>query len=217
MENSANTENWVMQDSEGRKPEDGKCVAPSKRLVPQWCPSGITKTQKRRLQKMSQRELAEKKEEEEWDYWFNCLQPMTRPEQTWQAKRLAKEEGCSWGDSSSEEASKVTPARGEDNLGSGDGNPESGNCNPELGNCHPDTGNRNPGKENDRHGEELVPMDVNMVFMVLAEFRVPTKDVTELALGAEHDMSEKPENLGSHMEHFLSEDTWTNTDQTHVH
>jgi hypothetical protein len=53
--NSANIENWVMQDS-----------------------GGITKTQKHRLQKMSQRELAEKKEEEERDYWFNRLWPMIK-------------------------------------------------------------------------------------------------------------------------------------------
>jgi hypothetical protein len=30
---------------------------------------------------MRQRELAEKKEEEEWDYWFKHLQPMTKPKQ----------------------------------------------------------------------------------------------------------------------------------------
>jgi hypothetical protein len=33
---------------------------------------------------MQQRVLAEKKEEEEWDYWFNGLWPMTKPKQTWQ-------------------------------------------------------------------------------------------------------------------------------------
>jgi hypothetical protein len=76
--------------------------------------------QKHRLQKMCQRELAEKKEEER-DYWFNRLRSMTSPEQTWREKWLTKEEGGSSG----EKASKVTPARGEDNLGSSDGNPES--------------------------------------------------------------------------------------------
>jgi hypothetical protein len=148
--------------------------------------------QKRRLQKMRQRELAEKKEEEEQDYWFNRLWPMTRPKQTWQEKWLAKEEGGSCGDSSGEDARKVTPARGEDNPGSGDGNQESGNCNPksgnynsELGNRNPDSGNNNLGKENDRQGEEPVLMDVNMVFAILVEFHAPTEDITELALGAE--------------------------------
>jgi hypothetical protein len=61
MENLANTENWVMQDSGSRKQEDGKGGTLSKRLAPQWCPRGIIKTQKCRLQKMHQRELAEKK------------------------------------------------------------------------------------------------------------------------------------------------------------
>jgi hypothetical protein len=64
-----------MQDSGGggRKPKEGKGVAPSKRRAPRWCPRGITKTQKHILQRMRQRELAEKKEEEERDYWFNMV------------------------------------------------------------------------------------------------------------------------------------------------
>jgi hypothetical protein len=81
--------------------------------------------------------------------------------------------------------SKVTPARGEDNPGSRDGNLESGNDNPEWGNRNLDSGDSDPGKENDRQGDEPVLMDVNMVFTILAEFCVPMKDVTELALGAE--------------------------------
>jgi hypothetical protein len=61
MENSANAENWVMQDSGGRELEEGKGAAPSKRPAARWCPRGITKTQKHRLQKMCQRVLADKK------------------------------------------------------------------------------------------------------------------------------------------------------------
>jgi hypothetical protein len=181
-ENSVNIENWVTQDSGFKKLEEGKCAAPSKRPAPRWSPRGITKTQKHRLQKMHQRELVEKKEEEERDYWSNRLRPMTKPKQTWWKKRLAKEEGCS---NSSEEVSKVTPTRGGDNPESGDGKPESGNCNLESGNYHsgsgnrnPDLGNSNPGKENDRQGEEL-------------------------ALGVERAMFEKPENSCAHMKPLL--------------
>jgi hypothetical protein len=190
-ENSVNMEHRVMQDSGGggKKLEGGKGVTPRKRLAPRLCPRGITRTQKWRLQKMHQRELVEKKEEEEWDYWFNRLQPMTKPKQTWWEKWLAKEEGSSSGDKSGEEASKVTPARGEDNPESGDGNPDSGNCNlesgPKSGNRNPDSSNSSPGKENDRQGEEPIPMDINMVLTILAEFCVPTEDVAELALHAE--------------------------------
>jgi hypothetical protein len=42
------------------------------------------------MQKMHQRELAEKNEEEERDYWFNHLRPMTQLEQTWRKKWLAR-------------------------------------------------------------------------------------------------------------------------------
>jgi hypothetical protein len=68
---------------------------------------------------MCQKELAEKKDDEERDYRINHLWPMTKPKQMWREKRLAKEEGCS----SEEEASKVTLARGEDKSELGDGNP----------------------------------------------------------------------------------------------
>jgi hypothetical protein len=67
-EDLANTENRVMQDSGGRKPEEVRGAALSNRTAPRWCPMGITKTQKCRLQKLHQRELAEKKEQEERDY-----------------------------------------------------------------------------------------------------------------------------------------------------
>jgi hypothetical protein len=81
----------------------------------------------------------------------------------------------------------------------GDGNPESGNCNPESGNCNPDTGNTNPCKKNGQQGEELVPIDVNMAFMIPVEFCALVEDVIELVLGAEHAMFKRPENLGPHM------------------
>jgi hypothetical protein len=38
---------------------------------------------------------------------------MTKPKQMWWAKQIAKEEGGNSGDTSGEEASKVTPTRGE--------------------------------------------------------------------------------------------------------
>jgi hypothetical protein len=45
---------------------------------------GVLPRQKKcRLQKMHQRELVKKKEEEERHYWFNHLWPMTKPKQTW--------------------------------------------------------------------------------------------------------------------------------------
>jgi hypothetical protein len=184
-ENSTNMENWVMQDSGGRKPEEGKGAAPSKRPAPWWCPRGITKTQKHRLQKMHQRELTEKKEEDERDYWFNRLCPMTKPKQTWREKWIAKEENGSSGDSSGEEEVEVTSAKGDSNSGSGNANPESGN--------------HNSGGKEDRREEEPTRMDVNMVFMILLEFHAPMEDITELALGAKCAMFKKPENPGTHI------------------
>jgi hypothetical protein len=61
--------------------------------------------------------LAEKNEEEERDYWFNRLQPITEPKQTWREKWLAKEENDSSG--SGEAEVEVTSAKGDSNIGSG--------------------------------------------------------------------------------------------------
>jgi hypothetical protein len=174
-----------MQDSWGRKLEEGKCAAPSKRPAPRWCPRGITKKQKCRLQKIRQRALAKKKEEEERDYWFNRLWPMTKSKQTWQEKWLAKEENGNSGNSSGEEEVEVTSTKGDSNPGSSSGNPELGNHN-------------SRGKEDWRQ-EKPTRMDVNMVFMIPAEFHVPTEDVVELAFGAERAMFKKPKNPGAHM------------------
>jgi hypothetical protein len=103
IQHSGKTEHRVRQDSDGYT-EVRKDATLSRRMAPRWCPRGITKTQKRRLQKMHQRELAEKKKQQPPDYWFNRLQPMTRLKQTWREKWLAKEEGGSSG----EEASMIT-------------------------------------------------------------------------------------------------------------
>jgi hypothetical protein len=119
-------------------------------------------------------------------------------------KRLAKEENDNSNNNRGEEEVEVTSAKCDPNPRSGSSNPKSGNCNPEMGIYHPESGNRNldssnssPGKGNDRQEEESVSMDVNMVFTISAEFRAPSEDVAELALGAECAMFNKPENPGA--------------------
>jgi hypothetical protein len=129
--------------------------------------------------------LAEKKQDEDWDYWFNRSQPMTKLKLTWQEKWLAKEEDGGSGGSSGKEEQEMASARGGPN--------------PELGNSNSGSGNPNPTEKEDHLGEELTQMDVSMVFMILAEFRAPTKNVTKLALGAERVVFEKPENPSAHM------------------
>jgi hypothetical protein len=54
-------------------------------------------------------------------------------------------------------------------------------------------------EKEERLGEEPTRMDVSMVFMILVEFCEPTKNVMELAMGAERAMFEKPENPDAHM------------------
>jgi hypothetical protein len=144
---------------------------------------------------MRQRELAEKKQEEERDYWFNRFRPMTKPKQTWQEKWLVKEENGNSSDSSGKEEVEVTSAKGNSNPGLGSGNSESNNC--------------NPGGKEDRREEEPTRMDVN----IPTEFRAPTEDIVELVLGVGRAMFEKPENPGVHMKPLF---IWGHLDGTPV-
>jgi hypothetical protein len=60
------------------------------RPAPRWCPSGISKTQRCRLQKMKQREIAEKQMEKERDAWFVQALPMTKLKKTWKENTWLK-------------------------------------------------------------------------------------------------------------------------------
>jgi hypothetical protein len=78
------TENQVMQDSGGGQGTRRRKMCCSKKNASSTVvPKGYYQDTKCRLQKMRQRELAEKKEEEEREHWFNHLWPMTKLKQTW--------------------------------------------------------------------------------------------------------------------------------------
>ena len=50
---------------------------------PKWCPSGLTKAQKRRLQRMRSHEKEEQEAEKLRDKLFNESRPMVPPKQVW--------------------------------------------------------------------------------------------------------------------------------------
>ena len=52
---------------------------------PKWCPPGITKTQRRKLQRARNREKAKKEAEQARDAEFNAERPMV-PDQVWVPK-----------------------------------------------------------------------------------------------------------------------------------
>jgi hypothetical protein len=84
-----------VMSSEQKSGADGEAAAMVAKGVPnpRWCPSGLSKPQRCRLQKLRQEEIAAAREEASRDAWFNQVCPMTEPKRTWREKRLAKEEG----------------------------------------------------------------------------------------------------------------------------
>jgi hypothetical protein len=52
----------------------------------------LTRTQRRRVQKLRAREIKEKRKENERDQWFNQERHVIPPKKTWKEKRIEKEE-----------------------------------------------------------------------------------------------------------------------------
>ena len=63
------------------KPRDPKYTQPK------WCPPGLTKTMKRRLQRMRNHEKVEHKEERQRDELFSEIRPMALTKQVWRRKQ----------------------------------------------------------------------------------------------------------------------------------
>jgi hypothetical protein len=104
---SSRTQGKERMTSSGRKSwADGEAAVTVAKKIPnpRWCPSGLSKTQRRQLQKLRQVEIAAAREEAARDAWFNEVRPMTEPKNTWREKRLATEVGDV--DSSSSSASE---------------------------------------------------------------------------------------------------------------
>jgi hypothetical protein len=69
-----------------------KSVAPGTKPRPQWCPTGLTHTQKRRVQRLRALKIMEKITEKKRDKWFSRDRPMVPPNMTWKAKRIIIDE-----------------------------------------------------------------------------------------------------------------------------
>jgi hypothetical protein len=69
-----------------------KTTAPGTVSEPRWCPPGLTRTQRRQVQKLRAKEIQEKAQEEERNRWFNQERPMKRSGKTWKEKRIEREE-----------------------------------------------------------------------------------------------------------------------------
>jgi hypothetical protein len=68
---------------------------PGTRPLPRWYLVGLTKPQRRQIQKLRAQEIKQKQNEEEHDGWFNEARPMVPSGKTWKEKRIAREEAGS--------------------------------------------------------------------------------------------------------------------------
>src|SRR5574344_2141622 len=55
---------------------------------PKWCPSGLTHTQKRKLQRLRNKEKREQEAEKLRDEYFNKYRPMIPQTKTWRVVQL---------------------------------------------------------------------------------------------------------------------------------
>jgi hypothetical protein len=69
-----------------------KLVEPGTKPRPQWCPTGLTHTQKRRVQRLRASEIKEDITLKKRDELFKRDRPMVPPNMTWREKRITREE-----------------------------------------------------------------------------------------------------------------------------
>jgi hypothetical protein len=69
-----------------------KSVTPGTKPGPRWCPTGLTHTQKRRVQRLRASEIKEDISLKKRDELFSRDRPMMPPNMTWREKRITTEE-----------------------------------------------------------------------------------------------------------------------------
>jgi hypothetical protein len=87
-----------------------RTTSPGTAPAPRWCPPGLTKTQRRRVQMLRAKEIEERKMEAESDAWFSQERPMNTPKKTWKEKQIEREDRSGASDSepgSNENSAKV--------------------------------------------------------------------------------------------------------------
>ena len=68
--------------------EAGGSKVADKYHQPRWCPEGLTHTQKRKLQRLRNKEKREQEAEKVRDEYFNKYRPMIPQDKVWQVKTV---------------------------------------------------------------------------------------------------------------------------------
>ena len=127
-------------------------VAPGTKPEPRWCPTGLTHTQKRRVQRLRALEIKKEIAEEKQDEQFNRDKPMVSTK-TWKEKRIMAKE-----------------SRAIDDMIDDEGSENSRNISTVQGDSK--ASNDTIDDENSENGEGIpTDMDINMMFTLPAEFR----------------------------------------------
>ena len=63
--------------------ETGGSKVADKYHQPRWCPEGLTHTQRRKLQRLRNKEKREQEAEKAWDEYFNKYMPMIPQSKVW--------------------------------------------------------------------------------------------------------------------------------------
>jgi hypothetical protein len=73
-----------------REEEKADKVVDSMYLQPRWCPPGLTRTQRRKLQRLWLAKMREKEREKRWDNFFNEIKLVTLSKQEWKQKETPR-------------------------------------------------------------------------------------------------------------------------------
>jgi hypothetical protein len=176
--------------------EAGGSSSNSKYFLPRWCPPGLTRTQRRKLQRLRFQEKREKELEKQRDEAFNQYRPMVPQGKEWRVK-------------TSSEPAPVRPVEESVRPVDVDGQTDDPETLPDLSSLVPmvcdDKSASDLAPEDD---EELVDyssspehmnLDINVIHMSMDGYMLSEEDVTHLAFGPKEAIFQKPKATENHL------------------
>jgi hypothetical protein len=161
----------------------------SKYFMPRWCPPGLTRTQRRKLQRLRFQEKSEKDLEKQRDEAFNQYMPMVPQGKEWRVKT----------------SSEPAPVRPVDVDGQTDDSETPPGFSSSVPMVCDDKSALDPAPEDDeelvdyRSSPEHMNLDINVIHMSMDGYVLSEEDVTHLAFGPKEAIFWKPKATKNHL------------------
>jgi hypothetical protein len=174
----------------------------SKYFLPRWCPPGLTRTQRRKLQCLRFQEKRENELEKQRDEAFNQYMPMVPQGKEWRVKTSFEPAPVR---PVEESVRLVTPVRPVDIYGQTDDTEMPPGFSSSVPMVCDDKSASDPAPEDDEElvdyssSPERMNLDINVIHMSMDGYVLSEEDVTHLDFGPKEAIFQKPRATENHL------------------